>query len=151
MIGLLCATWFVFFFFSSRRRHTRYWRDWSSDVCSSDLAKIQRNLTSNISSSLDNISTDLRKSSLETRSDVSTVTNSDNLSSTCCPESAGKRSVYSSLENATSDKKLKPDSAAMNKTGTSSTLSIEEREEVLRSALGIKKEKKDPTEVIFIF
>src|SRR3712207_9216518 len=28
----------VLFFFSSRRRHTRYWRDWSSDVCSSDLA-----------------------------------------------------------------------------------------------------------------
>src|SRR5215203_6723159 len=27
----------AFFFFSSRRRHTRYWRDWSSDVCSSDL------------------------------------------------------------------------------------------------------------------
>src|SRR5258707_9020991 len=27
----------LFFFFSSRRRHTRYWRDWSSDVCSSDL------------------------------------------------------------------------------------------------------------------
>src|SRR6476620_5060575 len=26
-----------FFFFSSRRRHTRYWRDWSSDVCSFDL------------------------------------------------------------------------------------------------------------------
>src|SRR5438445_9998355 len=25
------------FFFSSRRRHTKYWRDWSSDVCSSDL------------------------------------------------------------------------------------------------------------------
>src|SRR3712207_7290221 len=23
--------------FSSRRRHARYWRDWSSDVCSSDL------------------------------------------------------------------------------------------------------------------
>src|SRR5215813_11717618 len=28
----------VFFFFSSRRRHTRCGRDWSSDVCSSDLA-----------------------------------------------------------------------------------------------------------------
>src|SRR5437762_13546601 len=27
-----------FFFFSSRRRHTRYIGDWSSDVCSSDLA-----------------------------------------------------------------------------------------------------------------
>src|SRR3712207_4444995 len=26
-------------FFSSRRRHTRYWRDWSSDVCSSDLCQ----------------------------------------------------------------------------------------------------------------
>src|SRR3712207_7160838 len=31
---------FFFFFFSSRRRHTRYWRDWSSDVCSSDLARL---------------------------------------------------------------------------------------------------------------
>src|SRR6266576_3900367 len=29
-----------FFFFSSRRRHTRSLRDWSSDVCSSDLHKI---------------------------------------------------------------------------------------------------------------
>src|SRR3712207_8167715 len=28
----------MLFFFSSRRRHTRYWRDWSSDVCSSDLS-----------------------------------------------------------------------------------------------------------------
>src|SRR5205807_7258454 len=27
----------VFFFFSSRRRHTRLQGDWSSDVCSSDL------------------------------------------------------------------------------------------------------------------
>src|SRR6266511_5836190 len=29
---------FFLFFFSSRRRHTRFSRDWSSDVCSSDLA-----------------------------------------------------------------------------------------------------------------
>src|SRR5205807_2825753 len=29
----------VFFFFSSRRRHTRLQGDWSSDVCSSDLAR----------------------------------------------------------------------------------------------------------------
>src|SRR6266576_6390842 len=29
-----------FFFFSSRRRNTRSLRDWSSDVCSSDLAQI---------------------------------------------------------------------------------------------------------------
>src|SRR5690606_39761440 len=33
------CVWFflLFFFFSSRRRHTRFSRDWSSDVCSSDL------------------------------------------------------------------------------------------------------------------
>src|SRR5437762_14154193 len=31
---MLC---FICFFFSSRRRHTRYIGDWSSDVCSSDL------------------------------------------------------------------------------------------------------------------
>src|SRR3712207_7774701 len=31
----------VIFFFSSRRRHTRYWRDWSSDVCSSDLGPVR--------------------------------------------------------------------------------------------------------------
>src|SRR5699024_12092023 len=30
---------FFIFFFSSRRRHTRSKRDWSSDVCSSDLEK----------------------------------------------------------------------------------------------------------------
>src|SRR5690606_40787398 len=30
---------YVFFFFSSRRRHTRFSRDWSSDVCSSDLPR----------------------------------------------------------------------------------------------------------------
>src|SRR5204863_2375570 len=30
----------IFFFFSSRRRHTRSLRDWSSDVCSSDLASL---------------------------------------------------------------------------------------------------------------
>src|SRR5690606_40924509 len=32
-----CAVICIFFFFSSRRRHTRFSRDWSSDVCSSDL------------------------------------------------------------------------------------------------------------------
>src|SRR2546422_5933841 len=31
-----------FFFFSSRRRHTRCSRDWSSDVCSSDLVALVR-------------------------------------------------------------------------------------------------------------
>src|SRR5207302_4478217 len=34
---LLSLLFFFFFFFSSRRRHTRFSRDWSSDVCSSDL------------------------------------------------------------------------------------------------------------------
>src|SRR5206468_6838233 len=36
---MCCCCWWLclFFFFSSRRRHTRSDRDWSSDVCSSDL------------------------------------------------------------------------------------------------------------------
>ena len=33
-----------FFFFSSRRRHTRLVSDWSSDVCSSDLAADQQEI-----------------------------------------------------------------------------------------------------------
>src|SRR3989454_4732370 len=36
--ALLC----VFFFFSSRRRHTRLQGDWSSDVCSSDLDPVDK-------------------------------------------------------------------------------------------------------------
>src|SRR5439155_6195406 len=35
--SLICLIISFFFFFSSRRRHTRWPRDWSSDVCSSDL------------------------------------------------------------------------------------------------------------------
>src|SRR5438270_6733038 len=33
----LMTVWLLMFFFSSRRRHTRFDCDWSSDVCSSDL------------------------------------------------------------------------------------------------------------------
>src|SRR5947209_12065067 len=48
MMLYLLLFFLFFFFFSSRRRHTRYWRDWSSDVCSSDLlagVDIQSSLT----------------------------------------------------------------------------------------------------------
>src|SRR5258706_9437675 len=34
---------YIFFFFSSRRRHTRLVSDWSSDVCSSDLLPVAFN------------------------------------------------------------------------------------------------------------
>src|SRR5437868_13920505 len=34
----MCCVVVCLFFFSSRRRHTRSKRDWSSDVCSSDLS-----------------------------------------------------------------------------------------------------------------
>src|SRR5256885_12857394 len=37
----LSTSIFCFFFFSSRRRHTRLQGDWSSDVCSSDLLLTQ--------------------------------------------------------------------------------------------------------------
>src|SRR3989442_14043151 len=39
---LLMVVSLTFFFFSSRRRHTRCGRDWSSDVCSSDLGGLDR-------------------------------------------------------------------------------------------------------------
>src|SRR2546429_3009255 len=50
LVGLFVAVFIIgylvsriilfFFFFSSRRRHTRCSRDWSSDVCSSDLVAV---------------------------------------------------------------------------------------------------------------
>src|SRR5690606_39770078 len=40
------------YFFSSRRRHTRFSRDWSSDVCSSDLAGALSALMSTASGAL---------------------------------------------------------------------------------------------------
>src|SRR5207245_8431272 len=40
LFGLIFQYFFFFFFFSSRRRHTRCYRDWSSDVCSSDLSGV---------------------------------------------------------------------------------------------------------------
>ena len=36
----------ILFFFSSRRRHTRSYGDWSSDVCSSDLLQIPNGICS---------------------------------------------------------------------------------------------------------
>src|SRR5437763_9444304 len=38
LMGTVLSALSLFFFFSSRRRHTRYIGDWSSDVCSSDLS-----------------------------------------------------------------------------------------------------------------
>src|SRR5690348_18292182 len=38
----------LFFFFSSRRRHTRWTGDWSSDVCSSDLTSVPDHLPNRI-------------------------------------------------------------------------------------------------------
>src|SRR6266496_5270633 len=45
LLSRLGASQLLFFFFSSRRRHTRSLRDWSSDVCSSDLV-VRRSCTS---------------------------------------------------------------------------------------------------------
>src|SRR6266436_8501862 len=51
---------FFFFFFSSRRRHTRCSRDWSSDVCSSDLDldKLRGDLTEFLDKDLAGLATD---------------------------------------------------------------------------------------------
>src|SRR5438876_6518291 len=39
LISEFRSVFFAYFFFSSRRRHTRWTGDWSSDVCSSDLGR----------------------------------------------------------------------------------------------------------------
>src|SRR5207302_3569142 len=46
---------FFFFFFSSRRRHTRFSRDWSSDVCSSDLIQNLVDEIEEMPSALENV------------------------------------------------------------------------------------------------
>src|SRR2546422_1477500 len=53
-----CVFCLFFFFFSSRRRHTRCSRDWSSDVCSSDLGRKaieQLHMASEFAQTLDKI------------------------------------------------------------------------------------------------
>src|SRR2546421_3756675 len=47
-----------FFFFSSRRRHTRSDRDWSSDVCSSDLEEIPARMQARAADDLKKMVTD---------------------------------------------------------------------------------------------
>src|SRR5436189_5356219 len=41
-LSVYIEIYYIIFFFSSRRRHTRYIGDWSSDVCSSDLDPLER-------------------------------------------------------------------------------------------------------------
>src|SRR5207249_7482689 len=62
---------FYFFFFSSRRRHTRSKRDWSSDVCSSDLSRSPSRKRRRASQSrpCNCISTTVRKRTTRTRSE----------------------------------------------------------------------------------
>src|SRR5690606_40642447 len=57
---------YTVFFFSSRRRHTRFSRDWSSDVCSSDLSSLDKGtikikLHSKTIADFDNVSGKLEK------------------------------------------------------------------------------------------
>src|SRR3989449_10431452 len=50
---------YFFFFFSSRRRHTRCSRDWSSDVCSSDLYRVGYDLVPRLRNRLQRVAVDL--------------------------------------------------------------------------------------------
>src|SRR5690606_28894793 len=50
-----------FFFFSSRRRHTRFSRDWSSDVCSSDLVGLLNDISEHTTLTMDRKIAELAK------------------------------------------------------------------------------------------
>src|SRR5262249_56804144 len=58
-----------FFFFPSRRRHTRLVSDWSSDVCSSDLLKAVKSATEPVLPALLTLSTACAASSTSSRSE----------------------------------------------------------------------------------
>src|SRR5690606_39810801 len=55
------------FFFSSRRRHTRFSRDWSSDVCSSDLHVLPETFDAQGRNSLDLAPTVLQLAGVQSR------------------------------------------------------------------------------------
>src|SRR2546428_2847785 len=57
----------ILFFFSSRRRHTRSDRDWSSDVCSSDLEAIKKAAIKNADGSLSIPRTALKDAIFQTK------------------------------------------------------------------------------------
>src|SRR5690606_40658141 len=64
-----CWVYSLVFFFSSRRRHTRFSRDWSSDVCSSDL--LPANIPNALLSSLTGTPVALTTPDYQTLSDSS--------------------------------------------------------------------------------
>src|SRR3712207_7668200 len=79
----------MFFIFSSRRRHTRYWRDWSSDVCSSDLS-----VAAAVVSSTASVAADVLFSTASVAADVVSSTASvaaDAVSSTASVAADGDR------------------------------------------------------------
>src|SRR2546429_6450258 len=56
----------LYFFFSSRRRHTRCSRDWSSDVCSSDLTLPRDEALARINEALRQAAERLKKRGFQT-------------------------------------------------------------------------------------
>src|SRR5437764_11834341 len=67
VFGAANSVSFLLFFFSSRRRHTRYIGDWSSDVCSSDLRYRRRSRASRRESTSCSEATGSRRRSEERR------------------------------------------------------------------------------------
>src|SRR2546421_3562389 len=63
MLVTLVLLQFLFFFFSSRRRHTRSDRDWSSDVCSSDLMGFRDDIVVRVRADGEGARVDVRSSS----------------------------------------------------------------------------------------
>src|SRR5436305_11185126 len=72
---IVCS--FFFFFFSSRRRHTRCGRDWSSDVCSSDLTSASLPANSTLTNGSGTFSATLNKNGGQTVTATDTVNRSE--------------------------------------------------------------------------
>src|SRR5690348_12367196 len=73
--------YYTYFFFSSRRRHTRWTGDWSSDVCSSDLKNSLYIANYDLDPGLELVRGDVSSRSFQTTDLVASPCTSDSLSS----------------------------------------------------------------------
>src|SRR2546430_7441668 len=82
-----------FFFFSSRRRHTRFDCDWSSDVCSSDLTTVGSAATPTVVAPLNKVQTGGfgDPNGIPGKGDPNKTTNVNRLGSPALPRSEERR------------------------------------------------------------
>ena len=75
---VFCKWLVIFFFFSSRRRHTRLQGDWSSDVCTSDLSVIILSASTSLPDRIITDHTDITNNTVHRQPSYNISTGGDN-------------------------------------------------------------------------